>query len=74
MLAILLFFDLLFVCTETKGSSANLMKSEAKRKRTRKQIEEDKQEEVEKEAEAAANVEEILKLRAKVRKLELESK
>ena len=63
-----------FYRAESKGSGANLMKSEAKRRRGKKQIEEDKQEEVEKEAEAAANVEEILKLRAKVRKLELESK
>ena len=50
------------------------MKSEAKRRRSRKEIEEDKQEEQAKELQALANVEELSKLRAKVRKLELESK
>ena len=50
------------------------MKSEAKRRRSRKEIEEDKQEEQAKELQTLANVEELSKLRAKVRKLELESK
>ena len=50
------------------------MKSEAKRRRSRKEIEEDKQEEQAKELQALANVKELSKLRAKVRKLELESK
>ena len=50
------------------------MKSEAKRRRGKKQIEEDKQEEQAKELQALANVEELGALRAKVRKLELQSK
>ena len=50
------------------------MKAEAKHRRTKKQIEEDKQEEQAKELQALANVDELEKLRAKVRKLEQESK
>ena len=57
-----------------KGSGANLMKQESKRRRTNKKIEEDKQEEQAKELQALANEQELIAMRAKVRKLELESK
>ena len=50
------------------------MKSEAKRRRSRKEIEEHKQDEQAKELQALANEQELIAMRAKVRKLELESK
>ena len=50
------------------------MKAESKKRRSKKQIEEDKQEEQEKELQVLANEQELIAMRAKVRKLELESK
>ena len=58
----------------TKGTSANMMKVESKRRRGKKQIEEDKQAEIAKEVEAQNYIVELARLKEKVRRLESSSK